>query len=51
MKLSAICFNGMHLLVRWTYTAKSHNELTVRIGDEVEILKTGTKDIFYKVLS
>ncbi len=35
--------------MRWNYDAKSHTELTVRRGDEVEIMKPGSKDALYKV--
>lgn len=41
----------MHLTVRWDYTAQSDDEVTVRLGDEVEIIMAGSKDIPYKVAS
>ena len=40
---------ALHYVVRWPYTAKHRSELTVRKGDEVSILKRGSKDDMYKV--
>ncbi len=37
-------------IVRWGHDAENDGELTVRRGDEVEILSPGSKDILYKVL-
>ena len=44
-----ICFAviSCSCIVRWNYDAKNHTELTVRKGDEVEIIEPGSK---FKVL-
>ena len=35
--------------MRWDYTSKTRNELTVRNGDEVEILKLGNEENLWMV--